>query len=389
MSPAPLRPGPPLLALIAALHAGALAQQPVPPSRVDWDRMADLVIARSLAVKPGDRVLLFHTPELDRGALPAMRRAVGRAGGVLVAEVVPPGPAAATARESLAPAVRRRVEARQDSAWTRVFAAADVAVWLPTTLEGLLDTRPFERLVERTRRLRTVHFHWFLPPDPADVDLVDSLYAAAIAVPPAEIRAVNDELTRRLRGATVRITAPNGTDLTFRVPRTAWVHGNDGDASQSKGPTVRDREEELPAGVWRTTGLRQAGGALVGHTSFDSRSPVVAAEFEAGRIRSLQSLRGAEAVAAAWEQATGDKRLLAEFVIGTNPVLPPGLPSGFMPYYAYGAGTVRLAIGDNWESGGAQRAGPGGSILFFIPDATLEANGVALVRNGRLVIPPR
>lgn len=378
---------PAALLLTPAFLATVGAAQP--PSRVDWDRVADLVIARSLAVKPGDRVVLFHSPELDRGALPAMRRAIGRAGGVLAGEVVPPGPATIAARAALAPATARHIEVREDSAWSRVFGAADVAVWLPTDLAALGGRLPFERLVERHQRLRSVHFHWFLPPDVEDVQRVDSLYAAAIAVPPAEIRAVNEELGRRLRGATVRITAPNGTDLSFRIPAMAWTHSNDGDASRSKGPTVRDREEELPAGVWRTTGLRQASGALVGHVSFDTRSPVVAAQLVDGQVRSLQSLRGAESVVSAWEAATGDKRLPAEFVIGTNPVLPAMLPSGFMPYYAYGAGTVRVAIGDNWESGGPRRAGPGGSVLFFIPEATVEANGVAVVRNGRLVIPTR
>jgi leucyl aminopeptidase (aminopeptidase T) len=352
---------------------------------VDWDRVADLVVGRSLALRPGDRVVLFHSPELDRGALPAMRRAIGGAGGVLVGEIVPPGASTLARRAGLAPRERARVEAREDSAWARVFAAADAAIWLPSELAGLLARRPFERLIERAPRVRSIHFHWFLPPDARDVDLVDSLYTAAVAVAPAEIRAVNERLDRALRGATVRITAPNGTDLTLRVPRTAWTHGNDGDASRRKGPTVRDREEELPAGVWRTTGLAGAQGNLVGHVSFDTRSPVLAAQLERGQAAQLRSLRGAEQAVAGWEQATGDKRLPAELVIGTNPALPPVLPSGYMPYYAYGAGTVRIAIGDNWESGGPNRTSAGGSLLFFIPEPTLVAGADTLIRNGRLV----
>jgi leucyl aminopeptidase (aminopeptidase T) len=376
--------GRPVLLVLGLLHAAAaaLAQQ-APPSRVDWPRIADLVIRRSLSVRAGDRVLLFHSPELDRGALPAIRTAIGRAGGVLVGEIVPPDAATREARAGLAPATRAFVEAREDSAWTRGFDAADAAIWLPTDLAGL-GGRPFERLIERFPRVRSIHFHWFLPPDPADVDLVDSLYAAASLVPPAELRAVNERLAVALRGATVWVTAPNGTNLTFRVPRNAWFHGNDGDASRAKGPAVRDREEELPAGVLRTTGLTEADGRLVGHVSFDTRSPVVAAHFQRGQVSRLESVRGAEPFVSAWDAATGDKRLPAEFVIGTNPALPAVLPSGFMPYYAYGAGTVRLAIGDNWESGGPNRAAGAANLLFFIPDATVAANGVTLVRSGRL-----
>ena len=365
----------------------AAAQAPAaatPSSRVDWARVADLVVARSLGLQPGQRVVLFHTPALDRGALPAMRDAIGRAGGVLAGEIVPPGAAALAARSAMAPRERARIDAREDSAWARVFGAADAAIWLPTDLGAVLARLSFERLVEGARRVRSVHFHWFLPPDEGDVALVDSLYEAAIAVPPAEIRAVNDRLTAALRGATVRVTAPNGTDLTFRVPATAWVHGNDGDASRIKGRAVRDREEELPAGVWRTTGVAAAEGSLVGHLSFDTRSPVVAARFEKGRAVELGSLRDAGETVTAWEAATGDKRLMSEFVIGTNPALPPTLASGFMPYYAYGAGTVRFSIGDNWESGGPQRASSGGSVLFFVPDATVLVDGEPVIERGRL-----
>jgi leucyl aminopeptidase (aminopeptidase T) len=350
---------------------------------VDWPRIADLVVRRSLSVRPGDRVVLFHTPELDRGALPAIRSGIGRAGGVLAGEIIPADSATRAARAALSAPDRARIEAREDSSWARLFGAADAAIWLPSDLAGLAS-RPFERLIERARRVRSIHFHWFLPPDARDIDLVDSLYAAAIAVPPAEIRAVNERLTAALRGATVRVTAPNGTDLAFRIPSTAWFHGNDGDASRSKGPAVRDREEELPAGVVRTTGVADAAGRLVGYVSFDTRSPVVAAQFERGRVSRLESVRAAESFVAAWDAATGDKRLPAEFVIGTNPALPAVLPSGFMPYYAYGAGTVRLAIGDNWESGGPNRAAGAANLLFFIAEATVTANGVTLVRGGRL-----
>jgi hypothetical protein len=57
-----------------------------------------------------------------------------------------------------------------------------------------------------------------------------------------------------------------------------------------------------------------------------------------------------------------------------------------MPYYGYGAGIVRVAIGDNWESGGENRSDLG-EVLFFLVDATVEANGTPIVRNGRLVDP--
>ena len=74
-----------------------------------------------------------------------------------------------------------------------------------------------------------------------------------------------------------------------------------------------------------------------------------------------------------------------ELVVGFNPELLPLLPSGFMPYYGYGAGIVRIAIGDNWESGGSNRAGDHWEQWLFLVDATLTANSTVLVRDGKLV----
>jgi hypothetical protein len=55
-----------------------------------------------------------------------------------------------------------------------------------------------------------------------------------------------------------------------------------------------------------------------------------------------------------------------------------------MPYYGYGAGVVRLAIGDNWESGGRNRSS-NGELLLFLPGATLSVDGRDLIRDGALI----
>jgi hypothetical protein len=355
----------PALSLLGLLPL-ALAAQAAPPSRVDWSRVADLVVRRTLQLSRGERVVLFWDPGSDRGIAPALRVAIAGAGGEIAGEI----PSATSG---------------SDSARGALFARADAAIWLPMPLAGL-SGRPFEHLVERSR-VRSVHFHWFLPPDAEDIAAIDSIYAAAIAVPPEQLERVQAGLERALRGAAVRITAPNGTDLAFSIPAGAWIHHNTGDAGRAKvarARSVRDREEELPAGVLRTTDLVRAEGTVVGYTGFDTRSPVLSATFRNGRVTRLESRRGAEAAVRSWEAASGDKRLPGEFVIGTNPALPRTLASGFMPYYGYGAGVVRVAIGDNWESGGRNRSS-NGEVLLFLENASVTANGRILIREGRLL----
>jgi hypothetical protein len=354
---------------VMALSVGtAMAQAPPPPpspSKVDWMRMARLVVER-WQLKPGERAVLFWERTADRGAAAAIRSAILAKEGVVAGSIDTADP-------------------RDDAAWQKVFASADVAIWLPGNAR--FDDRPFEHLVEKNPRVRSIHFHWFLPPDPASHDAIDAMYVAAIETPPASLLEHQTSLEKALRGKKVRITTALGTDLTLEVPKEARFHRNTGDASPDKvknARSVRDREEELPGGVVRTTDLRGASGTLVGYATFATSGPILAATFKDGRVTALESRRGADEIVKRWNEGTGDKALPAELVISTNPALQAVMPGGFMPYYGYGAGIVRVAIGDNWESGGTNRS-PQGETLFFMDGATVVANGKTVVQDGKLV----
>ncbi|HET9317625.1 MAG TPA: hypothetical protein VFQ51_18675 [Vicinamibacteria bacterium] len=353
---------------VMALTVGTSMAQAPPapsPSKVDWMRMARLVVDR-WQLKPGERAVLFWDRTADRGAAAALRTAILAKGGVVAGSIDAADP-------------------RDDAAWAQVFSNADVAIWLPSNAR--FDDRPFEHLVEKNPRVRSIHFHWFLPPDPASHDAVDAMYVAAIETTPAALLDRQKPIEKALRGRKVRITTPQGTDLTLEIPKEARFHRNTGDASPAKikdARSVRDREEELPGGVLRTTDLRAVSGTLVGYAGFSTEGPVLAATFKDGRVTALESRRGAEEIVKRWNEGTGDKALPAELVISTNPALSAVMPGGFMPYYGYGAGVVRVAIGDNWESGGTNRS-PQGETLFFLDGATVVADGKALVLDGKLV----
>ena len=106
--------------------------------------------------------------------------------------------------------------------------------------------------------------------------------------------------------------------------------------------------------------------------------------FKDGRIVSVIAKSGQDAVDAAWTRATGDRDRIAELVLGMNPKLPHTGPGGRLPYYGYGAGMLRIALGDNWESGGANRSSL--EAWFYLSDATVIAGTTTLVKDGRLVI---
>jgi hypothetical protein len=111
---------------------------------------------------------------------------------------------------------------------------------------------------------------------------------------------------------------------------------------------------------------------------------VVTFTFRQGRIVTVDAKTGQEAVTAAWARETGDKDRVAELVLGMNPKLPHEGPGGRLPYYGYGAGMLRIALGDNWESGGTNRSSL--EAWFYLTDATITAGEIAIAKDGQLIL---
>ena len=153
---------------------------------------------------------------------------------------------------------------------------------------------------------------------------------------------------------------------TVRARRTSLVAAG----LQEARPVVGARPWHFPRGAQLIIG-------------FEFRSGLVRATFKDGKVIALESLRGADAQVESWRKASGAKDRPGEFVISTNPALAAVLKSGYMPYYGYGAGVVRLAIGDDWESGGPNRSS-NGEFLLFLPGATLTSATKTLINAGAL-----
>jgi hypothetical protein len=60
----------------------------------------------------------------------------------------------------------------------------------------------------------------------------------------------------------------------------------------------------------------------------------------------------------------------------------------WIPYYGYGAGVVRLSLGDNTELGGAIAGGSGYVRWNFFTDLTVTVGSTVWVRHGQLQVRP-
>jgi hypothetical protein len=255
------------------------------------------------------------------------------------------------------------------------------------------------------RGRRTVHFHWIAngsaypiagQPLPSR-SAVDAQYQRALLETDYQTLAdAERRFAAALREGEVHILSPGGTDLRFRAgDRPANLQDGDASAARAaRGRVLVDKEVELPAGVVRVAPLEDTVGGVIAFppSQWDGR-PVegLKLRFMKGRVVEITASSGRDAVEAEMQKAgpsTGSGqapgRSFREFALGFNPLLAVPERAPWIPYYGYGAGVVRLSLGDNTELGGIVT---GGYVRWnFFTDLTVTIGSTTWVRGGKLVM---
>ncbi|MDP6581482.1 MAG: aminopeptidase [Vicinamibacterales bacterium] len=374
------------------LAVSPLAAQP--QLTLDWPAMADRLVAQ-LALEPGERVLLVAAPGMFDDLIPHLRYAVIEAGGVdigVVDVLKEPYPehwdtAALTTGATLS-----------REAYRSMLREFDAAIMLP----GATPEHPVYAALQdllRADQGRTVHFHWVengsafsLPGQPLPPrHEIDAAYQRALLdTEYAALAAIQRRFETAMRGQQIRVTSPLGTDLRFQIGDRP-VNRQDGDASAARaddGVILIDREIELPAGAIRVAPIEETveGTIVFPLSQWDGR-PVdgLAVRIERGRVVGISATSGQAFAEAELAGVPEEARAFREFALGFNPLLavPERIP--WIPYYGYGAGVVRLSLGDNSELGGTVA---GGYVRWnFFTDTTVTVGEEVWVRDGRLVPP--
>ena len=384
------------LGLLTIAFAATLVAQP--RLRLDYPAMARKLVGQ-LALKRGERVMSVAHPGVFDDLLPYIRYEVMRAGGIdlgvveVLREPVP---------ESFDAAVLQTGARESRAHYKAMFRDVDAAIMMPgatTAHPAYLAMQDWlkEDLSEHRGR-RTVHFHWIengsaypiagqpLPSRSA----MDAQYQRALLQ--TDYKALADAERRfaaALREGEVHILSPGGTDLRFRTGDRP-VNLQDGDASAARaalGKVLVDKEVELPAGVVRVAPLEDTVGGIIAFppSQWDGR-PVegLRLRFSKGRVVEITASSGRDAVEAEIQKAGEAGRAFREIGLGFNPLLAVAERSPWIPYYGYGAGVVRLSLGDNTELGGTVT---GGYVRWnFFTDLTVTVGGTTWVRGGKLVM---
>jgi len=359
----------------AASPHSAMAQSDDP---TDWRAAAARIVSR-LALVRGERVLLVAVPGAADALVPVLREAIRAAGG---------SDLGAVAQQGVQPLAwstdfTNELAKKTGGAFDEDLSTVDAAIMMP----GATVTDPAYAGMQRVLRSghgRTVHFHWAGAYDEAGVllpttpDIARVYLRALLETDYAAIAAKQRAFEAAMRGKVVRVTTPRGTDLRFRI----------GDRPVTKlARNLIDREVELPAGAVRVAPIESSvEGTIAFPPSVWGGTPVegLVLTFARGQVTGIRATTGREAVERELAGGGSGARAFRELAVGFNPLLEmPAEGRRWIPYYGYGAGVIRLSLGDNTELGG--EVGGGYVRWNFFTDATVAVGSDIWVQGGKLV----
>ena len=373
----------PLLALMT-LASCAETQRDV----IDWEAVAE-TIAQRMSLQSGERVLLLGRAGQFDDLVPSLRAAVEAAGAVDLGAL-----SVSTERfaGSESPFVRQ-AETGDRAVLKELFRDVDIAVMLPGAALSDPAYAAMQDLLGEGQS-RTIHFHWSGAYDlngnaiPVTGAVNAAYQTALVETDYAALSASQESFESAARGEEIHVTTPRGTDIRFRIGDRP-VTKQDGDASAQRAAQARnliDREIELPAGAIRVAPLEDTvEGTIAFPPSVWNGETVegLKMHFEGGKVVRIEADRGLEAVEAELDAAGTAGRSFREFALGFNPLLAIPDADPWIPYYGYGAGVVRLSLGDNSELGGTVS---GGYVRWnFFTDATVSVGGNVWVEDGQFL----
>lgn len=395
-----------LLAVTLFCCSVAAVARPLPQHTMDWAGLANALVKR-LKLEAGEEVVIVAHPRRFEPLIPELRYAVMAAGGVDLGVIMVP---AHPYPDSWDADVVRAGFAAARVSYIEMLEQAEVGIMMPGANPAHPAYSAFQALLkEKAGPRRTIHFHWTDPYSPSGntigltgvtvlpghppppLQMVDRVYQnAVINSDDQAIGAHQARFAAAMRGATVRVTSPAGTDVSFRVGDRDIIQQN-GDASAGRmrrGAPFLDREVEVPPGAVRVAPIEEtvSGTVVYPFSAWNGHTVINAAiTYQRGRIVGVDADQGAEHVRAELDEVPHASRAFREFALGFNPLLSVAAANGaWIPYFGYGAGVVRLGIGNNSELGG-NVDGRYFRWRDLLIDTTVTVGDTVWVKDGELI----
>lgn len=384
----------------------AVAQNPLPQRTIQYQALAERVVAQ-MKLEPGEKVISVAMPGHMEEFIPHIRYAVMKAGAIdlgVIDVLQTPFP-----EEWDSKLLRAGLDA-STTAYEKFLEDVDAAIMLPGANPAHPAYKALQRLlVSRGGPRRTLHFHWtdayshggaefglsgitILPGHPPPpLQNIDRMYQDAVLN--ADYAAIAEHQRRfvaAMRPALVRVTSPAGTDISFRVRPDATITIQDGDASAARAReavVMVQREIEIPSGAIRVPpDIETVNGVVAyGPSRWSGRSAENAKlHFTKGKLSKVTASKGVEFVRAELDPLPDTVKYFGELALGFNPKLATQERNPFIAYYGYGAGVVRIGVGNNAEIGGTVGGAPYSRRDLFV-DYTIALDGEVWVKDGKFV----
>lgn len=273
--------------------------------------------------------------------------------------------------------------------------------------DNLADIAP-QRLNDAAKAMETVH-EKIMDRNVVQVNLGNGLYPTAalaerfgisqtelsrifwtaVNTDYTQLQSIGAQVTSKFAaGKTVKITAPNGTDLTLNVTQRP-VFVSDGVVSSEDryagGPAC---QVWLPAGeVYVVPVPGSANGTFVADTFFFEGKLIegLTFKFTNGKLTTMTAKGDITTLKQRYDAAPAGKEVFAALDIGINPAI--STPSGSRMVTWMAAGTISVGVGGNTWAGGENKCPF--DVFAHLLNGTLTIDGTPLVNQGKLATATR
>jgi leucyl aminopeptidase (aminopeptidase T) len=360
------------------------------PFSFDWDAMSTMLMRR-MNLERGEKVLLVASPGRFDALVPLLKEKIQAAGGEYLGAI---SVDSANFPEDWKTAFVTSISKLPVADMSEELKQVDIAIMLPG---ADVSHPPYIAMqnVLRGGRGRTIHFHWSGAyslngsPLAADESIDEQYQTALLKTDYRQLSGYHQNFEEAARSNEIHVTTPSGTDIRFSLGDRP-VTKQDGDASKGRTAYAKnliDREIELPAGAIRLAPIEESVNGKIrfpdGEWSGKEVTGLVLT-FKSGKISGMTATSGLDAVKEELAAAGPAGYWFREFALGFNPLLAiPQMGPRWIPYYGYGAGVVRLSLGDNTELGGKVK---GGYVRWnFFTDASVTVGNKPLVKDGQML----
>ncbi len=360
-----------------------------PHQTLDQQKLAE-IIGQRMDLRSGEKVLMVAKPGAFNQLVTHLEKIVKASGATYLGTLSVDG----SAPESWRTEFTKQVLAGSEDDIKDIFKTIDLGIMLPGATPQDL---PYKILQDQLNEGlgRTIHFHWAgaydLNGNLLTLDSDKEHFYLQVLQDTDYQKLASDQRTfeAAMRDQTIRVTTPSGTDISFSIGDRP-VTKQDGNASlahMSNAQNLIDREVELPAGAIRVAPIEETVQGTVAFPDATWEGTLVRdlkLIFENGVAIDITAGEGQEGLLRTMDSVGISARSFREFALGMNPLMEiqrEGVP--WIPYYGYGAGVVRLSLGDNKELGG--NVGGGYVRWNFFPDATVYVGDSLWVQDGKLI----